>query len=654
MQIDVLMEQGVQSFVQRDYSGALARFSRVLDLDASHVQALHNRGAVLLQLGRCGEALDCFERLLRQQPGSVETLSNCSYALLALGRTADALRQAEYALALQPRHAGALNNRGLALSELRRQEEALACFDQALALQPNHLEALNNRGLALLALRRDADALACFDQALRLAPQYPEALNNRGLALRALNQHEEAMGCFIAVLAQQPAHVDALNNRGLVLSDLGLHEEALACFDRALALQPRQPGSLVNRGLVLEALQRYGEALQCFDAALLLKADDAAILSNRAVTLLGLNRDEEALRSLEQVLAVSVDHADALHGMGVILERLNRRRESLACLQRSLELRPDHDEALCNRGFAHLALGQLPQGFRDMERRWETRHLRGARLKTAAPLWLGETSLQERTLLLHHEQGFGDTLQFVRYVPLLTPRGCRLILRAPPALYTLLRQSLPGVEVASDREALPAHDLHCPLMSLPLAFGTTLETIPAAMPYLAADPARVRHWRGALGEGMRPRIGIAWAGRQFKPVNYRRDMRLEWLRPLLQLPARFISLQKDIPESDLLHMGQFKLLERHGEAVTDFADTAALIENLDLVITVDSAVAHLAGALGKPVWIMNRHAACWRWLEQRSDSPWYPSARLFRQPALGDWTGLLREVVEAARAFLPG
>ena len=654
MQIDLLMQQGVQSFVRHDYAGALELFSRILELDASHVQALNNRGAVLLQLGRHGEALECFERLLRFQPDNVETLSNRAYALVALGRDTEALEASDHALRLVPNHAGALNNRGLALRALQRYAEALGCFDRTLALQPNHLEALNNRGLTLQALARHGEALHCFEQALRLVPHYPEALNNRGLALRELGRHEEALHCFDAVLAQQPMHLDALNNRGLVLADLARHEEALTCFDRALALQPRSAGSLVNRGLSLEAHQRHQEALQCYDAALLLKPGDPTILGNRATTLIGLNRDEEALRSLEHVLSITTDHADTLQGMGVLLEHLNRRRESLACLERSLELRPAHTETLCNRGFAHLALGNLPQGFRDIEHRWDTRHLRGARLRTAAPQWLGEAPLHGKTLLLHHEQGFGDTLQFVRYVPLLLPCGGRLILRVPTALHTLLKQSLPpAVEIISDRVPLPAHDLHCPLMSLPLPFGTTLETIPTAMPYLAADPARVAYWRNVLGPaGPQPRVGLAWAGRQFKPVNYRRDMRLEWLHPLLELPARFVSLQKDVPEADQALIGRYTQLERHGEALQDFADTAALIENMDLAIVVDSAVAHLAGALGKPVWIMNRHAACWRWLEQRSDSPWYPTARLFRQSSAGDWDGLVREVVGAAGVFL--
>ena len=652
MQIDALMQQGIQSFLRQDFAAALDCFNRILDIDVSQVQALNNRGAVLLQLRRFGESLECFERLLASQPKNVEVLSNCGFALLSLGRGEEALRRLDLALQLAPHHIGTLNNRGLALRDLGRLDEALACFDRALTLQPQYLEAHNNRGLTLLALERGEEALRSFDRALQLAPHYVDAINNCGLALRKLNRQEEALPCFERVLAQQPAHVDALNNRGLVLADLNLHEEALACFERALAVRPFEAGSLVNRGLSLEALQRHDEALACYDTALRLKPNDPAILSNRAVSLLGLDRNEEALHSLEQVLAVSTDQADALRGMGVTLEILNRRREALDCLERSLQLKPGHAEALCNRGFAHLALGHLPQGFRDMEQRWETRHLRGARLKTSAPLWLGEQPLRGRTLLLHHEQGFGDTLQFVRYIPLLAPFGGRLILRLPPPLFELMRSLPGGAQLVSDREPLPAHDFHCPLMSLPLPLGTTLETIPAVVPYLAADAARVAHWRGKLHGDGRPRIGVVWAGRQFKPVNRRRDMRLEILRPLLQLDAQLVSLQKEIPEADQPLIVDFPQLARLGETATDFADTAALIENLDLVVTVDSAVAHLAGALGKPVWIMNRHAACWRWMEQRSDSPWYPTARLFRQPALGDWDGLVLEVVGAMRKWL--
>ena len=650
-QIDWLMQQGVECFLRRDFAAALDRFTRVVQVDAMHAQALNNRGAALLQLQRYDEALPCFERLLVTEPDNVEALSNSGFALLQSGRAAPALAPLERALQLAPRHVGALNNRGLALLRLRRAQEALDCFEQALVLQPHFLEALNNRGLALTELGRHGEALACFDHALALAPQYLDALNNRGLVLRKLHRPAEALPCFEQVLAPQPAHFDALNNRGLALVDLDRHEEALACFDRALALQPRREGSLVNRGLALEAMQRHDEALECFDAALRLRPDEPSVLINRAATLLSMDREEQALGSLEQVLRTEPDHADALQGMGVVLERLNRRAEALPFVERSLKLRPGDAETRCSRGFLHLALGRLPEGFRDMEARWDKPPLRNGRLKTAAPLWTGQP-LGGKTLLLHHEQGFGDTLQISRYLPLLTEQQGTVILRVPPALLGLMRSLRGGARLISDREPLPPHDWHCPLMSLPLACGATLETIPAAVPYLAPEPARVEHWRQTLGARTRPRIGLVWAGRQFKPVNRRRDMPLDALRPLLQLDARFISLQKDIPEGERELIAQLPELERHGETVVDFADTAALIENLDLVITVDSAVSHLAGALARPVWIMNRYAPCWRWLEGRGDSPWYPTARLFKQQAIGDWDGLVREVMGAAREFV--
>jgi hypothetical protein len=256
-------------------------------------------------------------------------------------------------------------------------------------------------------------------------------------------------------------------------------------------------------------------------------------------------------------------------------------------------------------------------------------------------------------LLVDAEQGLGDTLQFARYVPLVLRQGGQVVLRTHPMLHAVLA-TLPGApQLASDRVPAPPHDLRCPVMSLPLALGTSLQTIPAAVPYLSADPAAAAEWDRRLGPAGRARIGVVWAGRQHRPVNHGRDMPLAALQPLLDLPADFISLQKDIPGPDRATLASLEgRLASLGEGLTDFADTAALLENIDLLIAVDTSVVHLAGALGRPVWVMNRHASCWRWLEGRADSPWYPSARLFRQSTPGCWDAVVAEVRRAAAAWL--
>lgn len=336
----------------------------------------------------------------------------------------------------------------------------------------------------------------------------------------------------------------------------------------------------------------------------------------------------------------------------MVLDRLNRRVEALAAFDQALAQAPHCADTRYNRSLACLALGRLEEGFREMESRWDTTWPGMKRPRFEAAPWRGDASLEGKTILLHDEQGLGDTLQFVRYVPMVARRGASVLLSVPGALRSLMGCLEGDIHLLAEGEPSPSADYCCSLMSLPLAFGTALDSIPASIPYLRADLRRVEQWSLLLGARTRPRIGVVWAGRQYKPVNTRRDMPLRSLRPLLQLDADWISLQKEIPEGDRAWLGGLPRLQRHGETVRDFADTAALIENLDLVITVDSAVAHLAGALGKPVWIMNRYAACWRWMEQRSDSPWYPTARLFRQPSLGEWDAVVDEVLDEATAFI--
>jgi Flp pilus assembly protein TadD len=472
------------------------------------------------------------------------------------------------------------------------------------------------------------------------------------VALDKLQRHEEALVLFDRALAIAPDHVEVLCHRAIVLESLNRHQEALAGIEQALTLAPQHQPALRLRGHALQYLGRHHEALASFDQALALDPDQADTLVYRSITLVDLSRPEEALDSLERALVLDPQHPGALQHRGVVLDRLGRRNEALAALDEALRSDPHNPSVRYNRSLVCLALGRLEEGFREMETRWDGSPLRAHRLKSHAPLWLGNAPPAGRSILLHYEQGFGDTMQFVRYVPLVARLGAEVILCVPTALRSLMA-SLPGeARLVAEGESWPPVHYYCPLMSLPLALGTTLASIPAEIPYLHADPGRSQWWSATLGTSRKPRIGVVWAGRQQPPINVKRDMPLQALLPLFELDAEWISLQKEVPEADREALERLPQLARHGETVSDFADTAALIDNLDLVITIDSAVAHLAGALGKPVWIMNRYAACWRWMERRSDTPWYPTARLFRQSSLGDWGSVVEQVCAATARFI--
>ena len=508
--------------------------------------------------------------------------------------------------------------RGLFLLERNDPKKALDYFDQHLEADSADVRALRLRARALGRLGRHEEALRSLDQALTVEPNDVAVLIDRGDALQSLGRFDESLAEFGSVMKADPKNVSAAAKRAYVLNELERYEEALASVSLALSIDTAHVDALNTRGLISERLGHYDQALADFD----------------------------------KILSEFPNHADALNNRGLILARTGRFEDALACFDKTLSHYPGRAQAFYNRSIMRLALGDFARGFREFESRWEVAPLKHAALPTPAPLWLGQAPLEGKTIFLYHEQGYGDTLQFVRYVPLLIQRGARVILAVPPALRTLM-ETLPGpVKVVTQGNPMVSHDFRCPLMSLPLAFGTSLKSLPAQIPYLSADRAQVQSWKERLGRGARPKIGLVWAGRRYPPVNHPRDMPLTTLLPLLELNADFISLQKEIPEEDRHLLESLPKLARHGELTSDFADTAALIENLDVVITVDTSVAHLAGALGKPVWIMNRYATCWRWLSDRADSPWYPSARLFRQKSLGEWTRVVAEVVEAAETAL--
>jgi tetratricopeptide (TPR) repeat protein len=429
-------------------------------------------------------------------------------------------------------------------------------------------------------------------------------------------------------------------------------QQTLAGFNRFLSAEPDHVEVLVEKAHVLSKLGRTGEALACTQRALSVDPSSTPALNMHGMILDALGRHEEALESFQQALAIQPEFADALNNRGIHFARTGQFVEALICYERSLTLIPDQPHALYNRAMARLALGDWTRGLRELESRWRVFPLEASRLQRLAPVWMGQEEIRGKTVLLHHEQGYGDTLQFSRYAPLVAALGAKVIVAVPAALRTLM-QSLPGhPQIVAEGEPVPPHDYCCSLMSLPLVFGTTPDDVPAEIPYLRAEAQASSVWAGKLGEAVRPRIGLVWSGRRYPPINIPRDMTLESLMPLLTLDAEFVCLQTAVTEPEQRLLASMTNVVSHGEHLKDFADTAALIDNLDLVITVDTAVAHLTGALGKPVWVMNRYASCWRWLLKRSDSPWYPGLRLFRQKSLGAWSPVVQEVRDAAQALI--
>jgi tetratricopeptide (TPR) repeat protein len=517
----------------------------------------------------------------------------------------------------RPESAQSHYERGSELKDRKRFDEALASFDRAIALQPDYAEAYNSRGIVLAIQNRFDDAIAGFDSAIALKPDYAEAHNNRGIVLHDLARLDDALASFDKAIALQPDNASAYNNRGVALQDTKRHDDALASYDTAIALKPDYAAAYYNRGSVLQDLQRFDDALADFDKAIALKPD----------------------------------YAEAHNNRGVVLQDLKRLDEAIAAYDRTIALRPDDAEAYCNQSYCFLQLGRFEQGWRQHEWRKKLAKPVGDR-SFAQPLWLGNQDISNKTLFVHWEQGFGDTMQFCRYGKLLKAIDANVVMSVQEPLYRLLKQTSPGIRILSHGEMPSAFDYHCPMMSLPLALGTTVQTIPAEQRYIFADEGLCKIWQARLPPRLKPRIGVAWSGSAKHKNDHNRSIDLATVAPLFSADAYWISLQKELRPGEPALLGELHQIVSYGEELKDFSDTAAVIDLLDLVITVDTSIAHLAAAMGKPVWILLPFNSDWRWLLERDDSPWYPTARLFRQDDARSWGDVMARVRAALHDFV--
>jgi tetratricopeptide (TPR) repeat protein len=632
------------------------------------------------QAGRLQAAERLYQQVLATNPRHADAFHLLGVVALQTGRTELAADMIREAIAIDPNIASYHSNMGAALSELRRLDEAVVCYRSALALTPRYPEAHNNLGTTLRELGRLDEAIAHYREALRFKPDYAEAYFNLGISLARQGRSTEAADCYGKALELRPEFPEAHDALGNIRREQVRLDEAVTCYRKALGLRPNYPEALSNLGSALKEQGLLDEAVACCLKAIELKADFPEAYNNLGSARAEQGRLDEAVGCYRRALDLKASFPEAFNNLGTALMEQRRLDEAVACFRRAIDLQPGYADAHFSLGMALLAQGDMATGWAEYEWRWQTPQMIKGRGQFAQPQWRGEAATG-RTLLIHTEQGFGDTLQFCRYATLAKQRGLRVVMEAEKPLVRLLR-GLSGVDLVVTRgEPLPAFDLHCPLLSMPLALATRLATIPRGDPYLHADAEPVAAWRRRLEDFLpgaavppdaRPparaealgtvtssgklRVGLAWAGnpRLHSPalaaVDRRRSIAPERLAPLAALPGlHFVSLQKGGPAAP----ADLELID-FMDQMEDFADTAALIANLDLVISVDTAVAHLVAALGKPVWLLDRFDSCWRWLNGRRDSPWYPSIRLYRQPRPGDWDTVLEEVVRDLTCFAGG
>jgi tetratricopeptide (TPR) repeat protein len=522
--------------------------------------------------------------------------------------------------------------------------ETLVIGDPPQSLEPDFSEMLR-RGYSAHGQGKLEEAEQLYCSILTYDPRNFVALHLLGFLNFQRGRLLDALKFIEAALSVDGGHVAALLNRGRILHAMDRCDEALASYNDALEGEPNNAEILNARGIALLDLARPREALESFECALAINGDYVEALGNRGNAMLKLNRPQDAVASYDAALQLAPGHSQVLTNRANALRRLDRPAEALLNAEAALASRPNYAEAQFEASLAQLTLGRFRVGWKGYESRWATGAFAPHRRDFNAPLWVGEQSICGKTILLHAEQGYGDTIQFVRYAPLVAERGAKVFLEVQPELVGLLSQ-MRGVEIVVARgEPLPAFDFHCPLLSLPLAFGTTLEAIPGDVPYVRAGRAEIAAFEHRL-PSKRPRIGVAWAGRRSHKNDLSRSMSLETLLPLLETSAvQFISLQRELCGEDEHFLRGHPEVFRIGEKLGNFAETAAIISLLDIVISVDTAVAHLAGALGQPVFVLLPFAADFRWMREHPESAWYPTARLFRQRSFGQW----HDVVAAVR-----
>ena len=632
-QVQMAMQQG-------RLDAAEAGAEQILRSAPRHPGALHILGVICLQRRQMPEALRWLKKASQADQRNAMIWATLGYACFETASYRDAVEAFRKAASIDPRAHPALHGLGKTLQALGRHQEAAGALGRAIAVEPRNPDYLNDRGVALMESGAAKEALQDFDAALALAPAFFGAWLNKGLVLKKLGDASAALAALDQAVALNPAYAPAHNNRAAVLLDVEEYAQALAAAQRAIALAPSFAEAWNNQGLAQLGLEQRDAALESFGQAVRYDHANAAAHYNAASIYWQRGDYAKAAEAYRHCLRAAPQHLVALNDLGLAEAALGNHPAAIECYDRVLRLAPDFAEAQFNKSLTCLLLGNFAEGWRLWEARKRKKIPVGYR-DFGLPLWTGAQEISGRHILLHWEQGFGDTVQFIRYAPMVQAKGADVALMVQPELAPLIRRVMPDIRITE--EAPKEATLQCPLMSLPRAFGTLLENIPPA-PLWPADEARSIAWRARLGHADRPRIGFSWRGSAGHGNDRNRSVAMQEFLPLMDGKLAWFGIQKGMPDSDQGALSAVPALRVFDAEITDFEDTAALIAEMDLIITVDTSLAHLAGSMGRECWVMLPFNPDWRWLLERQDSPWYPCVRLFRQNRIGDWTNVFAEL----------
>jgi len=667
---------------------AIDAYQQAISLRPDFAEAYSNMAIALQSQSRFAEAAQKCERAIQLAPDFAVAYNTMGFCLEKQGLLVQAADSYRLALRLKPDFAEAFNHLGVVLTAQNRFDEAIDCYIEAANLEPDYAEAFYNLGIVLAKEGQLDEAIASYQKALKIEPELVEAYNRLGIALNERGRHSEAIKNFRRVLKLRPDYIEVYNNLGIALQDQGKYSEAIDEYLKAAQLEPGCAEIHYNLGNALQLLDRCEEAAENYRQALKLKPDYAQAYNNLAIAMKEQGRFHEAVENCEQAIqlepdcsqfysnfasilqyqgrladavancerAISLkpDDAEGYFNLASVLRDCGRLDEAIEKNSRAIQLEPDYTEAHWNQAVAHLLKGNFEEGWKEYEWRRKTDwHTAAYPHRHKEPRWKG-ASFAGKRLLVHCEQGLGDCLQFVRYLPMVKSRGSVVIFEAWKSLHGLLKnfdEIDELVELSFTRKTETRFDACVSVMDLPGLFKTTEDTIPSSVPYLHADPAKAEYWREKLS-GPDFKVGIVWAGSARHANDYNRSCKLEAFAPITEIEnVKLFGLQKGEPARQADQCARKIGVENLGEYLVDFTDTAAVIQNMDLIISVDTATLHLAGAMGKRVWALLAFAPDWRWMLERTDSPWYPTMRLFRQKDWGNWDGVLEACTNELQAL---
>lgn len=643
--VDLVHANQAEAFRQLgEHQQALSCLTRALELAPQKLGYLVKTGNLLRELQRHEDAIACYEAAIHQEPNQADAYAQMGVSMAELGHLDAALGCCKIALEIDPKQSTALYHRALIEMRNGNQPAALVSLNAVLDIQPLFVSAWMSKGLLLTNLKDYPAALSALNRAIELGASTADVFQQRALCHQEMEQLDSAVNDLEKALTLDPQHAVSLMTLGVISQKMGRFESAIHFYTQAIQQDPTRVEAYSNLGAVLFESNRFEDARVTLEAAIELNPKLINAWSNLGAALLQLHQFEDSLSAFDQVLALDPDNADALSHKGLVLHDLHRVDDALKCYERALALQPESTLAHWNKAFGLLLKGDMAQGWAQYESRWAHKKNNLILRQYPQERCTADTPVCGKHVFVYSEQGLGDTLMFARFIPDLIRLGARVTFEVQPALVQLLARCLPQAQVIAMGQPAPEFDLHSPLLSLPGILGTQENTIPSAAGYLSASTAKLAEWKQRLGPQTQPRIGLVWSGNAVHQNDRNRSMRLQTLLDALPTGFEYISLQNQVRPEDLDTLHHTSRVVSYAEELKDFEDTAALCRSMDLVITVDTSVAHLSAALGVTTWTLIPCSPDWRWMLHRTDTPWYDHMHLYRQLTPGSWAQALNHL----------